>query len=194
MSAVVCVATPKTVYIMSDGLVLSEERKKVRGDFRKFEMLNQTLCIGFTGTREFAQNAVDNLKSLCPDLEFCTAETAASYLVEISKELYKQCPMEAQFVVVGKSECGSIRMFTIKENKIAEELIPTIEEFRTAVLHPENNAIPKFTLYIYEQVKKGAMPQSELFRRAMNSFIVDASKVEKSINTNVFFHQFHLTE
>ena len=75
MSIVLNVVTQNASWIMSDGLVIDKNRKKVKGNFQKYTIIHDHLIIGYTGTTEVATTIIertkDHFKNIEPTVEEC---------------------------------------------------------------------------------------------------------------------------
>jgi hypothetical protein len=193
MSIVLCVASPDTVWIMSDGLVLDENGKKVSGNYQKFQMISPRLCVGYVGGREFAELSCSMLSKECTSQCLNDVESVSDCLSIIVRDLHGKYGQMAQFLVAGVSSKGKTAICTIKNGILDQRLYPTEEYYRSAVLG--NDCIEKMNLeaYTLKQAGKPASGATERVRRAMNTMLVDVSKIDKTVNRVPFFHEFKCT-
>lgn len=190
MSIVVCAASRDTVWIMSDGLVLDENGKKVSGCYQKFKMISPSLCIGFTGSREFAETVCTNIFNWSKKVDISTVEILADYVIQITRFLHTKTDKTAQFVIAGISNNGCARIITIQSGRIDQILDADGDSIVTATLG--ENTIEGLDLSNY--IRPVGNTIGERIRRAMNSLIVDVSQVDKSVNRNVFFSEFKISK
>lgn len=114
MSIVLNVVTQNASWIMSDGLVIDKNRKKVKGNFQKYTIIHDHLIIGYTGTTEVATTIIertkDHFKNIEPTVEECFN------FIEPLATCFRDHGYTIQVLVTGISETGNYATFSVNKD------------------------------------------------------------------------------
>lgn len=193
MSIVLNVVTQNASWIMSDGLVIDENRKKVKGNFQKYTIIHDHLIIGYTGTTEVATTIIertkDHFKNIEPTVEECFN------FIEPLATCFRDRGYTIQVLVTGISETGNYATFSVNKDGEVSHYFPSKKEYSTSVLLPDLDISekdePDLTKYMLEKATHES-DMDALVRKSMNHMLVDVSKISDSVNLKVFYHKITL--
>lgn len=187
MSVVLNLVSVNCSWIASDGLARNSKTQKVLSDSTpKFEALHPHLYVGYTGTLEYAKAVINTFNKSVPADIALTIESAANLITQISSCLQSKTNYRAQFLLTGISDVGSFGTITISNENKCTVLIPTQENLCFAFLGNENHL--DIGPYLRQQQRFGTKDTDTLVRKSMEAAIRDISKIDDTVNQNVFFH------
>lgn len=188
MSIVINVISNQSSWIASDGLQLDAATGRVlRTDLQKYEILNQHLCIGYTGCYEHARKVVSYLKVECPDIESATSTLAAKYTKALVDEAVHQFSgFNAQFVVTGTLENHQIASYTIRRNHEIEEYSVCSGGYRYIILN--NNCTGDLEKMILRRSHRNGITENAILN-GMHDLIRDTARYDNSVNTYMNYHR-----
>ena len=193
MSIVLNVVTPDTSWIMSDGLVIDKNKKKVRGDFQKYTIIHDRLIIGYTGTTEVAIKIVELIKDHFKDTKL-TVERCFNFIEPLTTYFRDQGYI-IQILITGISETGNFATFSIEEGGKISRHFPSVNKYYTSALLPKleipREDEPDLTKYMMKKASHES-DMDALVRKSMNHMLVDVSKISDSVNLKVFYHKITL--
>lgn len=185
MSVVVNLISADKLWVMCDGLVVDQNGKKVRGTQKKFELLTPQICVGYTGTFEFAMEAMRILKESTPISRLSSIEDVAARIIQISKEGHKVRPDRVCFLISGISKKGQFGSIGIKNDEIEKTLLPEKGKIEEIAYGPDE--INGLSVNDFLKKADRTLPQDEYFRKVMTQFVIAASQLSPTINKTVFF-------
>lgn len=186
MSIVLNVVTPYASWIVTDGRGVT--KTAINEHVRKCQPFGNRFFIGYTGTLEYAEAAMELLRLNCTNPETVTLEDVTAYLLVITRALRTVRKDDAQFVVTGPRKDGQLGSCTISKSCEYQVHYPADGEIKVLTLSP----LEDFDATQYFRPCPPGMPFELYIRSTMAEVVSRAAKQSDSINTNTAFYVIYL--
>ena len=156
--------------------ILSESIKKA-------VMLNERVCVAYTGTLEVAQSILEIVQNSSSKNETSDEVFEKIKIIIKKSDIPKGC--NTSFLVTGKNSDGKMASYTIKTDLTEQSLIPDEKHpFSFAVLSTGcfNLSLPK---YFLNSVEKSKCLSNVAIVDAMKKFCCDVADMDDSVNKNL---------
>lgn len=173
-------------WIMSDGRAIGANQSE---NIQKFRVIHPLLCIGFTGTLEYARAVLDAFSKAVPPNEILSIEPSSDLICQISATLMKKTHTRAQFLVTGISKEGCLGTITISSDNTRKYLLPSAESLSFAQLG--NPFHLDFGKYLSKH-RIGATDLDTMIEKSLAHMVQDISTVDETVNRNTYFHVLRL--
>lgn len=158
-----------------DGEIVSESQEKAT-------MINQFVCVGYTGTLELAQLVILNLKQHVVGISDMKSNTVATAIEQLLPKLDAPDGVHADFLITGINCNGQMATYTIGSNHPLCKYIPAGNDLKLAVLCSNANTL-SLSPYIEREISKSGFSNVAIVN-GMRKFVCAVAKVDGSVNTN----------
>ena len=183
MSFVVCVCGEYFSTIMSDGRMVSLPNNKVVDEnIPKVLKINNNVAIGFTGDPSPTVIALEELKKY--NVELLTLERIKRIIINKIKELNIN-ELGVKIIFTGRNKVGKFVIYVVdsKNNYECEPLYPINTSPAFAVCGRNDNKCQEI---IKNNLYNKKWRTSDELEKSMMNCIIDAAKIDKTVNTNMF--------
>ena len=186
MSIVVNVLTPSCSWVAFDGRAQCEG--KITTEFqRKAIMVNKNVCLGYTGTLEFAQQVIQNLEKHTVGVSEMKSDTIAyaiKKLLSIATDQLSDIPI-VNFLITGINSSNKLATYTLGTKFSIHEHIPSEHQCLCTVLYSAQNSLD-FPSYMRQKMRSGFITE-DMITTAIRNYIIAVSQIDTSVNTNIMF-------
>lgn len=181
MSVVANVLCPHTSWVAYDGRA-SRDGKIISEAVEKAIMVNQFVCVGYTGVLELAQLVVLNLKQHVVGIEDMASDTVIAAIKALLPIINAPKNVLSNFLVTGINSDGLMASYTVGSNIEPCAYIPHGDEIKVSVLCSNANTL-RLEPYVIRHIQKLGI-NSISISNALHEYISDVSKVDKSVNSH----------
>lgn len=184
MSIVVNVISSSYSLIAYDGRAL-RNGNIVTESQEKALMVNDSVCIGYTGNLDFDQKVINNLMQYVVDLSCMKSDIVAAAvfkLLSIAKSQLSNVP-SSSFLITGINGNGKMASYALGTNNSFHEIVPANNQLLYAFIG--SDALD-FTSYIQQNYKK-QLCEEDSIKAMMHDYIISVAKLDQSVNTNIRF-------
>ena len=186
MSIVLNVVTPYASWIVTDGRATTKDA--VYENVRKCQSFGNRFYIGYTGTLEYAEAAMELLRLNCTNPKTAALEDVTAYLLVVSRHLRTVRKDDAQFIITGPRKDGQLGSCTISKSCEYQVHYPAGDEIKVTTLSP----LEDFHATQYFRPCPTGMPFELYLRSTMKEVVSCAAELDDSINTNTTFYVIYL--
>ena len=188
VSVVLNLVSKNCSWVISDGRALGTRQSET---VQKFHVIHPLLCIGFTGTLEYADAVLDTFSKTIPSDKILSIEPSADLICQISAKLMEKTHTRAQFLVTGISKEGFLGTITVSSDNKCKFLIPGEGSLLYAQLG--SSVQLDFGKYL-NKYRIGASDVDTMVEKSLVNMVQDISKADETVNRNTYFHVIHLPE
>lgn len=179
MSVVANVVCAQTSWIAYDGRA-SRNGEIISESMDKVVMINNSVCVGYTGTLELANLVVLNLKEHVIGISDMKSDTVAKAIEFLLPKLNAPESVYANFLVTGVNNDGVMASYTLGSRSKLSAHIPPGKDLETAVLCSNANSL-QLEEYVIKHIRKFGF-SSVSIKNALQEYIRDLSEIDVSIN------------
>lgn len=178
MSIVLNILTPIKSYVAYDGRARRNGRI-VNEYVKKADMVNDFVCVGFTGILELASDVLRILRNNVVGIEEMRSNTVAVAVQTILK-LPNAPKFSGVFLITGFNDAGQMALYTIDSQLSIQGFVASKSDYRLIQLGGDNCPIS-----FADFCASNAHGQGE--KAIMDEFIKYAALYDDSVNSNVKF-------
>lgn len=191
----------------SDGRSVKHGTTEIRSEeFQKVKKLSDHLCIGYGGhSGELFQDVYDALKPRCSQIKLAQAKVRLKKTIEkmLQEDHHRRVedyygPLHHSFMIGGRSR-NELKFYTLDSETDFEPEEHRVQDQSGLIAVPfaPNKKTSKIVLNLLNQ-KLGERQSSDQIVHHIRNIILEASKIDQSINDHVFIrritNQFELEE
>ena len=184
MSVVVNVITSSCSWVAFDGR--AQRDGKITTEFQeKAIMINNNICLGYTGTLEFAQQVIQNLREHVVGVSEMRSDAIAcsiKELLSIAKSQLEYIPV-VNFLITGVNSADKLATYTLGTNFPIEKHTAQKHTCICTALFSSQNTL-NFPLYMQQRMPSGFFTEETIIA-GIHEYITAASKIDTSVNTNI---------
>lgn len=184
MSIVVNVITSSCSWVAFDGRAQCDG--KITTEFQeKAIMINRNVCLGYTGTLEFAQQVIQNLKRHVVGVSEMKSDIIAYAIRELLSMAKSQLPdiPIVNFLITGINSSNKLATYTLGTKFPIHEHIPSEYQCLCTALYSAQNTLD-FPSYIQQKMKSGFLTEAMVITE-INNYITAVAQIDPSVNTNI---------
>lgn len=185
MSVVANVVSPIASWVVYDGRG-TKDGKIVSENIVKAQMVNESVCVGYTGHLEVAEKVLLQLKrpenlAIIPKLK--SDDVARSILTVLQKSSIPES-LYTQYLITGVNSSGKMATYTIDRAKTLVEYIPSASEpLKISVLSTGVSKLDITSYILHEIAQHGTNNRAII--SGMKKFICDVADEDSSVNKNL---------
>ena len=150
-------------------------------------MVNKNVCLGYTGTLEFAQQVIQNLEKHTVGVSEMKSDTIAyaiKELLSIAKDQLSDIPI-VNFFITGINSSNKLATYTLGTKFSIHEHIPSEHQCLCTALYSAQNNLD-FPSYMRQKMRSGFITE-DMITTAIRNYIIAVSQIDTSVNTNITF-------
>lgn len=156
-----------------NGEIISESTDKA-------EMINSSVCVGYTGSLELAELVVLNLKEHVTGISDMKSDMVAQAIKLLLPNLKAPDGVFSDFLVTGINSSGLMASYTLGSNHEFFIHIPRGDELKVSVLHSMKNTLD-LTPYVSKHIQRTGFCELSI-KSAFCEYIGDVAKIDPSVN------------
>lgn len=179
MSVVANVLCAQASWIACDGRA-SRNGEIVSESTDKAVMINDLVCIGYTGTLELADLIVLNLREHVIGISDMKSDTVAEAIEFLLPKLNAPEGVCADFLITGVNSNGVMASYTLGSRSKLSAHIPHDKDLETVVLCSNANKL-QLDAYVIKHIRKSGFSNISI-KNALQEYIGDVSEMDISVN------------
>ena len=188
MSVVANVLCSRASWVAYDGRA-SRSGKIVSESTDKAVMVNNSVCVGYTGYLELAQLVVLNLREHVVGISDMKSDTVASAIELLLPKLKAPENVFSNFLVTGLNSNGFMASYTLGSNREICAHVPNSNELKISVLRSNTNTV-ELEPYVIKHVRESGFDSTSI-TNALREYIRNVSQIDASVNAHCQIIELH---